>query len=134
MEMEGKMSSNPEELYNMACTLIETGMALKEAAKSMGYEEPESEGEESEYEDEGEGEGEEEGEEESDLNGMKREMDMKRKMERKMDFKKGKSVYMDPPGEGEMTDGEMEEEDSSPISPLKKNLIIVKLKKKFGKK
>jgi hypothetical protein len=129
MEMEGKMSSNPEELYNMACTLIETGMALKEAAKSMGYEEPESEEEESEYEDEGEGEG----EEESDLNGMKREMDMKRKMERKMDYKKGKSVYVNPPSEGEMTDGEMEEEDS-PISPMKKNLIVVKLKKRFGKK
>jgi hypothetical protein len=64
---------------------------------------------------------------------MKREMDMKRKMERKMDFKKGKSVYQNPPSEGEMTDGEMEEEDS-PISPMKKNLIVVKLKKRFGKK
>lgn len=134
MEMEGKMSSNPEELYNMACTLIETGMALKEAAKSMGYEEPESEEETPEHEAEAGDYEEDAAEGESDLNGMKREMDMKRKMERKMDFKKGKSVYMNPPGEGEMTDGEMEEEDSSPISPLKKNLIIVKLKKKFGKK
>jgi hypothetical protein len=58
---------------------------------------------------------------------------MKRKMERKMDYKKGKSVYVNPPSEGEMTDGEMEEEDS-PISPMKKNLIVVKLKKRFGKK
>ena len=106
--------SDPKELYEMACGLMEAGESLKQVAYAMGYDE------------------------ESDMGKISDE----KQEENEEAYEEGDTPFVDQPTEGYKTYGDRKEEEAESDEdsdsedeeqkPIGRKAILISLRKKFG--